>query len=92
MASGWLAPRPGRHTHGKETRFSLSRRQGGTQGASVRVRKVSSVPGTRSPDRSSRSESLYRVSYPGIWCYFGFLKGLLVYSPAMKRSTTVEQI
>ena len=38
---------------------------GGPQGRSARVRKISPPAGNRSPDRSARSESLYRVSYPG---------------------------
>ena len=31
---------------------------------SRRVRKISSPPGIRSPDRSARSDSLYRLHYP----------------------------
>ena len=37
----------------------------GPQGRSGRVRKISPHTGIRSPDRPSRSESLYRLSYPG---------------------------
>jgi hypothetical protein len=42
---GWLAPRPDRFTPGKETRYSLYRRLGGSQGRSGRVRKISPPPG-----------------------------------------------
>ena len=38
---------------------------GGPHGRSGRVRKISSHTGIRSSDRSARSESLYRLSYPG---------------------------
>jgi hypothetical protein len=38
---------------------------GGTQGRSGWVQKISPPTGIRSPDRPSRSESLYRLSYPG---------------------------
>ena len=38
---GWLTPRPGRFTFGKETRYPLYRRLGGPQGWCERVRKIS---------------------------------------------------
>jgi hypothetical protein len=67
---GWLAPRPGRLTTGKETRYPLYRKLGASQGRSGRVRKFSPPTpppptGIRSPDRSARSESLCRLSYRG---------------------------
>ena len=37
----------------------------GPQGRSGRVRKISPPTRIRSPDRPARSESLYRLSYPG---------------------------
>ena len=43
--SGWLTPRPGRFTPGKETRYPLYRRLGGPQGRSGRVRNISSPIG-----------------------------------------------
>jgi hypothetical protein len=44
--SGWLTPRPGCFTPGKETRYPFYRRLGGPQGMSGRVRKISSpLPG-----------------------------------------------
>ena len=48
-----------------KTRYPLYRRLGGPQGRSGRVRKISPPTGIRSPDRPVRSESLYRLSYPG---------------------------
>ena len=46
-------------------RYPLYSRLGGPQGRSGRVRKISPPTGIRSPDRPGRSESLYRLSYPG---------------------------
>ena len=48
-----------------KTRYPLYRRLGEPQGRSGRVRKIPSPTGIRSPDRSARSESLYRLSYRG---------------------------
>ena len=48
-----------------KTRYPLYRSLGGPQGRSGRVRKISPPTGIRSPDRPARSESLYRLSYPG---------------------------
>jgi hypothetical protein len=42
---GWLAPRPGRFTPGKETRYPPYRRLGGPQRRSGRLRKISPPPG-----------------------------------------------
>ena len=39
---GWLTPRPGRITAGKETRYALCRSLCGPQGRSGRVRKIPS--------------------------------------------------
>ena len=62
---GWSTPRPGRFTHGKVTRYPLYRRLGRPQGRSGQVRKISTYTGIRSQDSPARSESLYRLSYPG---------------------------
>jgi hypothetical protein len=62
---GWLAPRPGRFTPWKETRYPLYRRLGGPQGRSGRLWKISPPTGIRSPDRPACSESLYRLRYSG---------------------------
>jgi hypothetical protein len=48
-----------------KTRYPLYRRLGGHQGRSRRVRKISPPTGIRSPDRPTRSESPYRLNYPG---------------------------
>jgi hypothetical protein len=42
---GWSAPRPGRFTPGKDTRYPLYRRLGGPQGRSGRMGKISPPPG-----------------------------------------------
>ena len=42
---GWLTPRPGRFTPGKETRHTVYRRLGWPQGRSGRARKISFPPG-----------------------------------------------
>ena len=46
-------------------RYPMSRGLGGPQGRSGRVWKISPPSGIRSPDRPTRSESLYGLSYPG---------------------------
>jgi len=48
-----------------KTRYPLYRRLGGPQGRSRQVRKISPPTGIWSPDRPARSQSLYRLSYPG---------------------------
>ena len=42
---GWLTPRSGRFTPGKETRYPLYRMLGGPHGRFGRVRKISPTPG-----------------------------------------------
>ena len=42
---GWSTPRPGRFTPGKETRYPLYRRLGGSQGRFGQMRKISPPPG-----------------------------------------------
>ena len=41
---GWLTPRPGHFSHGKETQYPLYKGLGGPQGRSGRVRKISPPP------------------------------------------------
>ena len=48
-----------------KTPYPLYRWLGGPHGQSGRVRKISPHTGIRSPDLPARSESLYRLSYPG---------------------------
>ena len=61
----WSAARPGRTLPPGKTRYPLYRRLGGPVGRSGRVRKCLAPTGIRSPNRPARSESLYRLSYPG---------------------------
>ena len=49
----------------EKTRYPLYRRLGGPQGRSGPVWKNLASTGVRSSDRRARSESLYRLSYPG---------------------------
>jgi len=46
------------------TRYTYCRKLGGLQGRSGLVRKISLLSGLDSQDRATRSESLYRLSYP----------------------------
>ena len=57
-----------------KTRYPLYRRLGGPQSRSGQVRKISPPTGIRSPDRPARSDSLYRLSYPGSSMCFQFEK------------------
>jgi hypothetical protein len=75
---GWLAPRPGRFTPGRETRYPLYRRLGGPQGRSGRLRKVSPPPGfdsrTVQPVASRHSDyaipaHIYVVVWLYLWWY-----------------------
>jgi hypothetical protein len=49
----------------RKTRYPLYRRLGGLQGQCGRVWKISPPRGIRFPGRPVRSESLYRLGYPG---------------------------
>ena len=44
-AGGWLTPRPGRFTSGKETRYPFCRRLSGSQGLSGQCGKCRPLPG-----------------------------------------------
>jgi hypothetical protein len=48
-----------------KARYPFYRRQCGPQGRSGQMREISPPSRIRSPDRPARSESLYRLSYPG---------------------------
>ena len=52
-----------------KTRYPLYKRLGGSRGRSGRVGENLAPTGIRSPDRPARSESLYRLSYPGPHIY-----------------------
>ena len=59
---GWLTPRPGRFTPGRETRYPFigwTCSRAGLDGCGK-----SRPTGIRSPDRPVRSKSLHRLSYP----------------------------
>jgi len=56
-----------------KTRYSLYNRLGGHQGRPGREWKFSLPTGNRSPDRP---ESLYRLSYPYLHCYYVFYKNI----------------
>jgi len=49
----------------KKTQYPLNRRLGVHQGRFGHLRKISPPTGIRSPDGTARSESLYRLNYPG---------------------------
>jgi hypothetical protein len=67
---GWSTPRPGHFTPGKETRYPLCRRLGGWAPGPVWTgAEISPSTGIRSPDIPARSESLYRLRYPGPLLY-----------------------
>jgi hypothetical protein len=58
-----VTPRP---LYSRETNpVPIVQEAGWTQNRSGRVRKISPKTGIRFPDRPARSESLYRLSYPG---------------------------
>ena len=48
-----------------KSRYPLYRRLAGPPGRSGRIRKISPPTGIRFPERPARSESLYRLIYPG---------------------------
>jgi hypothetical protein len=61
---GWSTPRPGRFTPGKDP-VPIVQEAGWASGP-VWTDAENLVPtGIRSPDRPTRSESLYRLRYPG---------------------------
>jgi hypothetical protein len=59
---GWSAPRPGRFTPGKD-QVPIVQEAGWTPGPVWTCAKNLAPTGIRSPDRPTRSQSLYRVSY-----------------------------
>jgi hypothetical protein len=61
---GWLTPRPGHFTPGKETWYSLYRRLGGPPEPVWTGAENLAPTGILSPDCPARSGSLYRMSYP----------------------------
>ena len=61
---GWSAPRPGHFTPGKDP-VPIVQEAGWTPSPVRTGAENLASTGFRSPDRPARSESLYRLSYPG---------------------------
>ena len=61
---GWLAPRPGRFTPGKDPVPIVQKAGWATGPVWTGAENLASIE-IRSPDRPASSESLYRLSYPG---------------------------
>jgi hypothetical protein len=57
-----------RHAPGKETRYPIVQEAGWAPGPVWTGAENLTPTGIRSPDRPARSESLYRLSYPGPTC------------------------
>ena len=65
MGGGWSTPRPGRFTPGKDP-VPVVQEAGWAPGPVwMGAENLAPHTGIRSPDRPARSESLYRLSYPG---------------------------
>jgi hypothetical protein len=64
---GWSTPHPGRFTTGRRSDNHNTGGWVGPRGGLARCRKSRPPPqnGIRSPDRPARSESIYRLRYPG---------------------------
>jgi hypothetical protein len=79
-AGGWSAPRPGRFTPGKDP-VSIVQNVGWAPGPVWTCAKSLAPTGIQSPNCPARSQSLYRLSYPGLllksthFDQFGFLSG-----------------
>ena len=67
-----------------KTLYQLYRGLSGPLGWSGRVRKLSPATEIRSPDHPTRSESLYRLSYPGLMYLFGTNNNCL---PSLESNT-----
>ena len=80
------ALRPGK------TRYPLYSRLGGPQGRSGRMRKNLATTGIRSPDRQSRSESLYRLSYSGPRTTCFYIKLLKPTGRVMHQHFNIQQL
>ena len=64
---GWSTPRPGRFTPGKVP-VPIVQESGLSPGPLWTGAENLALTGIRSPNRPARSESLYRLSYPGPIC------------------------
>jgi hypothetical protein len=63
----WSTPRPGRLTPGKETRYPLHRRLGGSQGRSGRVRKITPPPGIDAQTVQPVASRYTGYAIPALW-------------------------
>ena len=83
---GWVVHATPRHapaaSHPEKTRYPLYRRFDAPQGRSGRVRKISPPLEFDPPDRSARSESLYRLSYasPRLHIYIYIYNYIYIYA------------
>ena len=64
MGSGWSMPRPGRFTPGKDS-LPIAEEAGWAPGLVLTGVENLAPTGIRSPDRPTRGDSLYRLSYRG---------------------------
>jgi hypothetical protein len=65
---GWSVPRPGRFTPGKDP-VPIVKEAGWAPGPVWTCAKNLTLTGIRSADRPARSQSLYRLSYPGPYSF-----------------------
>ena len=72
---GWSAPRPGHFTPRKDP-VPIAQEVGWAPGTVWTGAENLSPTEIRSPDRPARSESLYRLSYPGPWFEGMYLRKL----------------
>ena len=68
MGEGWSAPHPGRFTPIKDP-VPIVQEAGWAPGPVWTGAENLAPIGIRSPDRPARSESLYRLSYPGAMAF-----------------------
>ena len=78
----WSTPRPGRFTPGKDPVPIVQEAGWAPWPVWMGAENLAST-GIRSPDRPSRSESLYRLSYPGpfqTWRDFKFILRVIAFA------------
>ena len=78
VCGGWTTPRPGRFTPGKCT-IPIAQEAGWAPGPVWKGAENLAPIGIRSPDRPARSESLYRLNYPGPTLYLLSYPGPTLY-------------
>jgi hypothetical protein len=79
------------YPRGKSPWFPLDRRLGGPQNRSGRhgEKKILAPTGTRTPTsgRPARSQSLYRLSYPGSLCMFRAIQNVVMISVRLSQDS-----